>query len=81
MARPRTLGPTITFRLPIDLHTLAAARAAAKGMTVNEYLADRLTEALSRQRDVPTTITATISTTADPAARQVTPVWKASMKT
>lgn len=69
MGRPRTLGPPISFRLPIDLHEIAVERAEANGLTVNDYLASRLVDALTRQRDRPKSET-----------RTVTPQWKASMK-
>jgi uncharacterized membrane protein len=79
MARPKTLGPPIQFRLPIDLHAVAEQRAALNGMTVNEYLANRLVDALTRQRDADT-IVATAEQVAVPPARYVTPRWKTGMK-
>lgn len=71
MGRPRTLGPTITMRLPVELHALAAERAAQNGQSVNEYLAARLIDALRRQH---------ISLAHPSAARDVTPNWKAATK-
>ena len=74
MGRPRTYGPTITFRLPVDLHDIAVERAEANGLTVNDYLAGRIIDALTRQRDRTTTSTPAAS------VRPVNPQWKASMK-
>lgn len=51
VARPRTLGPTVSFRLPIDLHVVADQRARLHGMTVTEYLQSRIVEALRRSNE------------------------------
>ena len=48
MARPRTLGPNITFRLPLPLHNLAVERAEANGETVDQYVRRHITDALQR---------------------------------
>ena len=55
MVRPRSLGPNITFRLPIDLHELAVERAEANGETVDEYVRRRFVDALERTRAVTAT--------------------------
>lgn len=73
MGRPRTLGPTITIRLPVAEHALAAELAKRHGMTVNEYLTARLTAAFRHQLDGPHSHEPAVT-------RTVTPRWKASMK-
>lgn len=75
MARPRKYGPSITFRLPVELHQIVAERAEANGETVNDYVRRRFTDALERQSTAVTT-----PATSSNAKRQVTPVWKESMK-
>lgn len=37
MARPKTLGPVISMRLPLSLHTEIERRAASAGMSVGRY--------------------------------------------
>jgi Mobilization protein NikA len=67
VGRPPSLGPNIQFRLPIADHDLVAARAEARGMTVNEYLRARILDSLHRPTSTPT---------APLDRRQVTPQWK-----
>jgi hypothetical protein len=71
MGRPRKLGPTISFRLPIELHEIAAERADANGETVNQYVARRFSDALERH---------TVKQATSDSKRQINSVWKASMK-
>ena len=70
MARPRTLGPPIQFRLPIELHDIAAERAEAHGVTVDEYIRSRFVDALTKHRD----------RTPPGTDRQVQPRWKTPPK-
>jgi len=72
MARPRTLGPTITFRLPIEQHEKAVALAESHGETVDNYLRRRFSEALDR--------TSPPSPDRGKPKDPVEPRWKASMK-
>ena len=69
MARPRTLGPTISFRLPLDAHDVMVERAEAHGQSVADYARDKLTEAARRHRTA-------VPTTPATSDRQVTPRWK-----
>ena len=71
MARPHKLGPSITFRLPVDLHQIVVERAEANGETVNDYVRRRFTEALERRSTA-----VKIGGSKEP----VEPRWKASMK-
>jgi hypothetical protein len=81
VARPRKFGPTITFRLPVELHAIVDEKARAKGMSVNEYVAARFTDALCRQRDGEAATPVPRPAPQPTAKRDVTPIWKASMKT
>lgn len=81
MARPRTLGPTISFRLPLELHAVAAHWAERNGMSVNDYLTARLVDALSRQlaaqQPKKTDDKKTVDKKTDPKPRPpVNPRWK-----
>jgi Arc-like DNA binding domain len=71
VARPRTLGPSITFRLPVELHQIVVERAEANGETVNDYVRRRFVEALERHSTQPK-----IGKPKEP----VEPRWKESMK-
>lgn len=46
MARPRTTGPNIQFRLPAELHDEAARRAGKQGVTVHAWARDIVLGAL-----------------------------------
>ena len=52
MGRPRTHGPTITFRLPLELHDYIAERAEQHGMSVNDYIRDRYIQSIQRAREI-----------------------------
>lgn len=47
---PRRTATTVSFDLPADLYAVAAQRAKTRTMTVDDYLRDRLCEALGRQK-------------------------------
>jgi len=46
MARDRA----VSFTLPADLYAIAAERGKVRGMTADEYLRERLVDALGRQK-------------------------------
>jgi hypothetical protein len=73
VARPRKFGPTISFRLPVDLHQVIVERAEANGETVNAYVERKITEAA-------TTRLKPLGKPDGTRSHQVTPVWKESMK-
>jgi hypothetical protein len=48
MGRPRTLGPAITFRLPLAEYEYVAERAEQHGVSVDEYVRDRYVQSIQR---------------------------------
>lgn len=50
MPRPITKSKPLIFRLTIEDYALLEARAGAKEMTVNQYVADYITRACERMR-------------------------------
>jgi hypothetical protein len=49
MAKPITKGPSITFRLPLELHELLTRIAAVKGESPGEYVARNFERSLRAQ--------------------------------
>jgi hypothetical protein len=79
MGRPKTLGDTISFRLPIEVHEHFALRASATGQSVDEYVKAALirTVETAKARAARTTPPPTAVGGGKPATP---PRWKESMK-
>jgi hypothetical protein len=76
VARPRTLGPPITFRLPLNLHQVAVERAEANGETIDQYVKRHFVAALERHRDRYGQITEGTGVTIRTDPIKVNPRWK-----
>lgn len=51
MARPKTTGDVITFRLPLDLHVVAETLAGRAGTNVSDYVKGRISAGLEREKE------------------------------